>query len=238
MMGPMDDSNSVGAVVLARMDSSRLPGKALIPVNGTPLIEAIYRRLLQTKSLNKIILATTSRDCDAPLAKHFEKMGGTVYYGSDAEVKNVTDRFVSAAKSESLRYALRVNGDSPFPDPTLIEEGLQLALKSGSDLTTNLIPRTFPYGIAVEWIKVEKLSQALAQIQKSDLEHVTSHIYKNPGDFTIRSLPPMPEPSAKTRLTVDIACDVPRIERLLKLARKDSINVTTPELIAAARKIA
>ncbi|MBC2601075.1 spore coat polysaccharide biosynthesis protein SpsF [Puniceicoccus vermicola] len=213
------------------MDSSRLPGKVLKPIDGIPLVEAIYLRLRKCRSLDEIVLATTSRDCDSPLVQHFENIGGQVYRGSPEEVENVTQRFLSAGNSYQLTYAARINGDSPFPDAALIDEGWNVANETRADLVTNLIPRTFPYGIAVEWIRLEKLADLLPQIPSAEREHVTSFLYKNIEKIRLATLPPLQNPSPETQLTIDIASDMDRIEGLLAEANTSVIDAQTLDLI-------
>jgi len=206
-----------------------------MPINGTPLVEAIYLRLLKCQSFNEIILATTSRDCDTPLAEHFEQIGGLVYRGNREEVQNVTQRFISAGKSRDFKYAARINGDSPFPDPALIDEGWRLAHDTKADLVTNLEPRTFPYGIAVEWVRLDKLIELLPLIPNSKLEHVTFALYRNKEKVRIETLPQSQDPSPETQLTIDVASDLDRIKNLLGKTGSDVTDAQTSDLISAAR---
>src|SRR5262245_36417688 len=114
---------AASAIIVARMDSRRFPGKALCKLAGIPLIEHTLRRLERCGVFEQIVLATTQRDCDDILAARFTAMGGRVYRGSDEEVDNVAQRFVFAAKSIEAEYALRANGDSPLVDRWLIAQG-------------------------------------------------------------------------------------------------------------------
>jgi spore coat polysaccharide biosynthesis protein SpsF len=202
------------AVILARLDSSRLPGKALLPLAGMPIIEHVLRRMERCGVFDSIVLATTGRSVDLPLAEFFASAGGLVYRGADDEVNNVAKRFVSAAKSVGAEFALRVNGDSPFPDPGLIRQGVNL-LNSSTDLVTNLVDRTYPYGVSAELVRVACLEEQLPSLSEKEKEHVTACFYGHLDRFQIRSTADCPWPPCKLRLTVDEPGDIAVLEEVL-----------------------
>ncbi len=63
----MSDSKRIVAVIEARMTSSRLPGKMLMPVNGQPILHYLISRLKAVSSLDNIVLATTANRADDAL---------------------------------------------------------------------------------------------------------------------------------------------------------------------------
>jgi len=221
-------------VILARLDSARFPGKALLPLAGKPIISHVLERLRRCRGLDTIVLATTGREIDKPLAEYFEKIGGNVYRGVEEEVGNVAQRFVSAARSVDADYAFRVNGDSPFPDPRLIQHGIEL-MEEGVDLVTNLIRRTYPYGVSAELVRVSCLESELSKLDAEEQEHVTARFYAYPERFLIRSLVDCPWPSCEIRLTVDEPSDLGVLEVVLGRVAKDPILADLTEIIAAAR---
>jgi len=227
----------VAAVILARLDSSRLPGKALLPVAGIPLILRVYRRLMSQLEHLPIVLATTDRPCDSPLAEVFEAHGGRVYRGGAEEVQNVAKRFIEAAKSVGADYALRINGDSPFPSYELLTSALPFIKAGQSDLITNLLPRTYPYGISLEVVRVSSLDKHLPLLSDSEKEHVTAVFYAHPDSFQITAVPPSPWEPCPHRLTVDEPGDLALMERIFALLGPHPETATLPEVIAAARKI-
>ena len=52
------------AIVQARMNSTRLPGKVMLDINGQPVIEILLKRLMKSKTLDDVIVATTSNPSD------------------------------------------------------------------------------------------------------------------------------------------------------------------------------
>jgi len=222
------------AVVLARLDSARFPGKALIPLGGIPLIEWVYRRVRRALPLSPVVLATTGREIDNPLASAFASLGGAVYRGLPDETLNVAKRFVSAAASFDSTYALRINGDSPFASAELIEASLPL-LDVGADLVTNILPRSYPYGISLEAVRLEALAAHVPLLSPDEAEHVTAVFYRHPDKFRIQSLPPCSWEECPCRLTVDEPADLQRMERIVSQIGGDPSLATLPELIAAAK---
>jgi spore coat polysaccharide biosynthesis protein SpsF len=184
--------------------------------------------------LDTIVLATTSREVDKPLAEYFERIGGQVYRGVEEEVGNVAQRFVSAARSVGADYAFRVNGDSPFPDPWLIQQGIE-SMEGGVDLVTNLMRRTYPYGVSAELVRISCLEEELPKLDAREREHVTARFYAYPERFLIRSLVDCPWPSCGIRLTVDEPGDLDVLEMVLGRVAKEPILADLTDVIAAAR---
>jgi spore coat polysaccharide biosynthesis protein SpsF len=204
----------MAAVVVARTDSARFPGKVLADVGGISLVEFIFSRLTRVRSLGGIVLSTTARPCDDRLAEYFASAGGAVFRCPPGQLDDVASRFVAAADSVGAEYALRVNGDSPFPSAELILEGTAMITEQ-TDLVTNLLPRTYPYGISVEWIRVDSLRTALFQLDAHHLEHFTQFFYEQSDRFNICSLPPLDPPLANLQLTVDEPSDLDRVRQIV-----------------------
>jgi spore coat polysaccharide biosynthesis protein SpsF len=215
------------------MDSRRFPGKALRELAGMPIIEHALRRLERCECFDHVVLATTGRSVDDALAERFAEFGGRVYRASDDEVHDVAKRFVSAAKSVGASVAMRANGDSPFPDRWLIEQGMAL-LANDPDLVTNLLPRSYPYGISVELVNVEALRRELPNITEAQREHVTACFYAAPERFNIMSVPPCPWPPCPMRLTVDEPADLDALEKVLARLPCPVLDADMPTIIAAA----
>jgi spore coat polysaccharide biosynthesis protein SpsF len=186
------------------MDSVRLPGKAMQVVRGLPVIHYVLSRARRIPGA-EVVLATTERRGDDVLADYGNQLGVRVYRGS---AEDVAGRMLGAALEGEAPYFIRLNADSVFADPDLVAEGLSRCSEK-VDLVTNLIGRTFPYGVSVEIMKTESYRHAYAGITtREDREHATSYLYANPGQFTIaRLVSPHPELS-RARLVVDTEEDL------------------------------
>ena len=130
----------LAGIIVARMDSSRLPGKALTDIEGRALISYVIERAKRINALTTLALATTKRTIDNKLAEFAIDAGISVYRGS---VDDVALRVIECAREFEAQYFVRLNGDSPFLDPELINAS-EIKCHDGFDLISNLICRTFP----------------------------------------------------------------------------------------------
>lgn len=198
--------SKVVAILIARMDSTRLPGKAMMEIAGMPLIALVHRRVSQAAQVHSIALATSDRACDDALANWAAQAEIAVHRGS---VDDVATRVADCAAAQGATHFIRINGDSPFADAGLIDAGVQLAFDSDADLVTNLMPRSYPYGVAVEVLKLKTYREALPHFTPEEREHVTQHLYRNPERYQIQALPPATTLGLTTvRLTIDEPSDV------------------------------
>lgn len=195
------------------MTSSRLPGKPLLDIAGKPLIQHVLDRTRLIEGCNAVVLATTTNPADRALVE-FARDNDTEFYCGDGE--DVAGRFLACAQKYSADYCIRANGDSPFLDPGLISKGLKLRTPT-TDLVTNLVSRTFPYGVSVEIISVAALNKVYRHFEPEDYEHVTRVFYKNPERFEIQQLEPANSDLSSVRLTVDTSNDADTMRNLFAL---------------------
>ena len=104
------------AVIAARLNSSRLPAKQLLPLAGKPLIERIFQRLENVAGLDDIILATTADDYNQPLIQWAQDHGREVY-AHTGNVNDVVARVDAVVQKKNADAILFVCGDSPLIDP-------------------------------------------------------------------------------------------------------------------------
>ena len=174
----------IGAIVQARLDSRRLPGKVLRPLHGRPMLDYLVEALQHAQYVHRVIVATSDRPGDDPIAAFAAERGVECYRGS---AEDVAGRMLAAARSAGLSVFVRANGDSPLLDPHLVDRGIAL-YESGVDVVTNTFPRTFPPGESVEVVSTETLGRAHAEMgDPLDHELVTRFFYRHPERFVIRS---------------------------------------------------
>ena len=108
--------NSV-AVLQARTNSSRLPGKVLLPIKGIPLAVLAAKRAANTG--RNVIIATSLESSDDGLAALIQSNGLRCFRGS---LKNTLDRFVSALSVyDDQDIVFRLTADNVFPDGALLD---------------------------------------------------------------------------------------------------------------------
>jgi len=165
------------AIVQARMNSTRFPGKVLEEINNITLIEILFHRLSQAKQIDKIILATSLSKQDDLLTETIEKLGFEVFRGSE---NDVLERYYQAAKIYCPKVVVRITGDCPLIDPNLVDEIVTLYNENNLDYGSNTDPPTFPDGLDTEVFSIEALEMAHEQTEKlSEREHVTTFLRRN-----------------------------------------------------------
>jgi spore coat polysaccharide biosynthesis protein SpsF len=197
------------------MDSTRLAGKVLRPLSGRPLLGFILERLAELGSRLPLVLATTARPVDDPIDR-FATAAAIGCFRHPGPVDDVAARVLACAEEHQATHLVRLNGDSPFVDPALVRAGLEAAAIPGVELVTNIVGRTFPYGISVEVVRVETVAAALAaEPGGSGREHWLEPIYRALDRFQVRTLTSPRPQLARARLVIDDAADLERCERLL-----------------------
>lgn len=172
------------AILQARMSSTRLPGKVAMDANGIPMLAYEIQRVLQSKKIDKLVVATSSNPEDHIIEEISRKNHVECFRGS---LHNVLDRFYQCAKKFQASHIVRITGDCPIIDPSIIDAVIDLHLSSSADYTTNGIKRTFPDGLDTEVMTFESLRKAHSNAHlPSELEHVTPYIYTHPKDFNIQ----------------------------------------------------
>lgn len=117
MVGSRDVTRAA-ALVVARMGSSRLPGKHLAVVQGRPVIEHLIERVRQARRVTSIVLCTTTRPADAALAQVADRAGIQHFRGSEL---NVLARMLGAARQCGAEFLVVVEADEVFCDWELMD---------------------------------------------------------------------------------------------------------------------
>ena len=174
------------ATIEARMTSTRLPGKVLLPAKGKPLLHHMVSRLRAVPSIHKIVLATTTNATDDVLEEfaHHEEIG--CFRGSEQDVMG---RVVGAAESVGAEAVTALTGDCPIIDPQIVEQVIRMFLVHvESDPTvyvSNSKNKSYPDGMDIQIFRLESLQQSAAMTTDPlDREHVTLHMCNHPELFT------------------------------------------------------
>lgn len=195
----------IGAVVQARVSSTRLPGKIFkeLPYGSRiTVLEQVIRRLKKSKKLNDIIVATTTEKGDEEVINIAKKEEIKCFRGSK---DNVLERYYLAVKKNSLDIVVRITSDCPCIDSEIVDLIIEKHVAGNADYTSNCLKRTYPHGIDVEVLNFNVLEEAYKNSQKDyEREHVTPYIYKNPSIFKIIQIEALKELHAPNiRVTLD-----------------------------------
>ena len=190
----------------ARMKSSRLPGKVLLPVCGKPLLELMIERLRQVPELGGIVIATTADPSCQPIEDLARRLGVGCFRGSEDDV---LDRVLRAAQSADADLIVETTGDCPLLDPDIVSQVIREFQSRDVDYCANVLDRTFPRGMDVQVFPTQVLARVAELTNNpSDREHVSIYIYTHPERFRLHNVTSQLAPEdADLRLTVDTPDD-------------------------------
>ena len=170
-------------VLQARMSSSRLPGKAMMEINGMPMIYWQVQRILRAKNVNSLVVATSIDSTDDSLVNFLDKNSIDVYRGS---LDNVLSRFVEVAELYPYDAIIRLTGDCPLAMPELIDKMVVKFYEHAVDYLSNTLEPTFPDGLDIEIVKSSVFKKLWTfKLEPKELEHVTYGIYTRPESFKL-----------------------------------------------------
>ncbi len=200
-------------VLQARMTSTRLPGKVMMPILGKPLIAYEIERLKRCSSVSDIVLATTVNASDDPLASAAEAAGVRCFRGSEHDVLS---RFIGAARLAQAEAVVRICGDCPIIDPRIVDATVRDFTEHASeaDYGSNVMVRRLPRGMDAEVFWARLLDEADRSADAYEREHVTPFIYNRPDRFRLRPFV-WPEDLNAHRWTVDTREDLMLMEKII-----------------------
>ncbi|MEO0411753.1 MAG: glycosyltransferase family protein [Pseudomonadota bacterium] len=165
------------AVIQARMGSTRLPGKVLLPILGRPMLALQIERVKRAKLIDQIVIATSGHPSDLPIQQFAQENGILCIRGA---VDDVLDRYYQAAKRTQAEHIVRLTGDCPLSDPEVIDAVVRQHVRHHEDYTSNVHPPTYPDGLDVEVLTMRALQEAWNNADAaSEREHVTSYFRRD-----------------------------------------------------------
>jgi len=200
-------SRPVVAIIQARMGSSRLPGKVLVPVAGKPLLWHILHRLRKCRTVDNVAVATSTDPGDDAIAQFCTEHGVTCIRGP---LQDVLERYRLAAVETGAQTLLRVTGDAPLIDPGLIDYLVYTMAKADADYVQFASGTLCAHeGVdvfsrrALDWLTANAAEDEIAR------EHVTSYFKKFPDKVKTVYLPAYgPLVHTAARLSVDTPEDL------------------------------
>ena len=195
------------------MSSTRLPGKVLKKISEKPMLSHILNSLKHSKTLDHVVVATTTKKDDDKIVQLCKKMKISVFRGSE---KNVLNRFCEAGKKYGATHIVRICADCPFVDPTIVDKIVRKSLLTNVDYVSNTLPKTYPMGYEVEVIKFPALQKAEEMTKDpGDLEHVTLFLMRNLKLFSHYNVEaPISYKKPKIRVCVDTKEDFMVTEKI------------------------
>jgi spore coat polysaccharide biosynthesis protein SpsF len=197
----------VGVIIQARMGSTRLPGKVLMPIAGKALLDHVLGRLSLLVYPVKVVVATSDLLQDDAIVRHCQSIGVAVFRGSETDV---LDRYYECACENRFEHVVRLTADNPFTDMEALQRLIEQHLTLRNDYTHSF--GSMPLGVGAEIFTFDALEKSvLAGHAPNHREHVNEYIQENPDIFRIGVLEiPAAKCRPDLRLTVDTEDDYQR----------------------------
>ena len=203
----------VTAIIQARIGSTRLPGKMLIPLHGRPIIEWVVRRVARSGRLDAVVVALPDTPANDPLAEAVAGLDVRVFRGPEGDVLR---RLHLAALDVGGSHIVRACADNPLISWEEIDHLIDFFRRWPCDYAYNHIPRNnrYPDGLGAEmvpWAILDRIERLA--VQPNHREHCFSYIHDHPDQFSIRTFDPPNERVAcpDLRLDVDTREDLDRL---------------------------
>ena len=223
MVAGQRDNLKIGAIIQARMRSSRLPGKILMPLpypDGKPLLTWIVEAVRRSRYVTNIILATSSAQENDCLEKFSSDHNIALVRGSE---EDVLSRFIQATIQHNLDIVVRLTGDNPIVDGKILDDTIKHHLETGNDYTKT---SGLPVGTNFEIVSAKSLiSLSDHNLTGDDKEHVTLFL-RNSEIFKKSDISIIHEGFSAVRLTVDYPSDFAALSILLSFARDNIADLS------------
>lgn len=203
------------AIIQARMSSSRLPGKVMMPLAGRPMIWHIVQRAKTCEHVSEVIVATSSEPSDDALAEFCAESSIQCYRGS---LNNVLSRYIDILDSGSYDCCVRITGDCPLIDPAFIDQQILALRRYDGDFVWLPKPAAVLEGQGVHSVR-SLLYLSERTNHPDDQEHVGSrYLLEYPEEFMIIGMR-LPDwlSSLSIRLTVDQTNDLRLMQTVYNL---------------------
>lgn len=197
-------------VIQARMASTRLPGKVLRMMRGRSTLDRIVIAAEHAKGVNKVVVATSTNKENDQIESACERIKVDCFRGSEDDVLG---RYIGLLDKYNPDAVVRITGDCPLADSSVISQVVALYKATGVDYASNTEPPTWPDGLDCEVISARALRAAHEEAtRKSDRDCVTRWIVRNRHRFPATNLTcPLPN-MVRERWVLDSPEDAQFIE--------------------------
>lgn len=222
----------IGAIIQARMNSSRLPGKVMMKLGNKLVIERIVSRLSKSKSLDFISVATSTEPSDDILYHWCTENKINCFRGSE---NDVLDRYKKAMEFYGLGAVVRITGDCPLIDPMVVDALVQIYQLGLYDCVC--LAGGFPDGLDCQIFSYSSILDAWTNAKlPSDREHVGSYIENtNASKFKLLAVEIFKDLNHH-RWTIDEKADLKFLQNLIKILDEENTEVTTKAILECIRK--
>lgn len=168
----------VVAIIQVRMESTRLPGKALMILGNKPCLQHVIDRVRLSEKIDQVVIATTIRKADDLIIDfvHSNYKDVRVFRGDS---DNVYGRVLAAAELYDADIIVDITADCPLVDSFIIDTLVKGFIKEKCHYASNVIHRTWPDGFDVQVYSKDWMKKADKLIMnKEDRTHAGYNLFK------------------------------------------------------------
>lgn len=175
----MINDKRVVCVIQARMNSTRLPGKTLLPLAGKPVLGHMIERMRRSEYIDEVVVACTESEHDQVIIDLLDMMDCRYHRGSEHDVLT---RVLETAKKFEADIIVELTSDCPCCDPGVADKVIEGLIEGDKiDYSSNVINRTYARGLDVQAFTMEALERTNLEVDNLvDRSHVSTWMYKNP----------------------------------------------------------
>jgi spore coat polysaccharide biosynthesis protein SpsF len=222
-------------IIEARLRSTRLPGKVLLPVVGKPMLQLMIERLRRARTIDEIVVATTDQPADDPIIELCSSLSVAVFRGSE---NDVLARVLGAAQAFRADVIVETTGDCPLLDPAVVDMVVSDFRIGGADFVSNTLTYTTPRGTDVRVFTTDALDEInCTSYDQADHEHVSLHFWEHPERYRLRNVrTELPAEVANLRLTVDTVEDFELVRKIYEELYPNSPDFTLADVLDLLRR--
>ena len=196
--------------IAVRLKSKRLKRKALLDLGGQPAISILIEKLLSKFTKDKIVLCTSELEVDDDLVDLCKTNSIQFFRGPPDDVMG---RFLLAETSFPASRIVRVTGDNPLTDPTLIQKMLQHHKNHDSEYT---FTNSFPIGTRAEIIETSALKRIHKQLMAPENSEYMTYMLNRPDKLRIEcyQAPEIDKTYPNVSVTLDNQEDYERLKSI------------------------
>jgi spore coat polysaccharide biosynthesis protein SpsF len=210
-------------IIQARMSSTRLPGKSMMPLADKPLVYRMVERLKNCKKIDEIVIATSDQSEDQVLVELAKELQVSYFQGNLLDVR---DRYLKAAEKFQADFVIRIPADNPIPDSNEIDRLIEFHLDHNPTGFSSNLAQVNNSGY-LDGVGAEIFSTKLIQesVSRSNSDIVKEHVHRNFFDYSTQtpvdsSWCPIASPKAPAELQrPDIILDVNTMDDYTKIKR-------------------
>ena len=233
--------SKVVLIIQARMSSTRLPGKSMMPLADKPLVYRMVERLKKCKKVDEIIIATSDQPEDKVLVDLASELSVSSFQGNLLDVR---DRYLKTAEKFKADFVIRIPADNPMPDANEIDKLIEFHLRNNPQgFSSNLAQVNnsgYLDGVGAEIFSTKLLKES---VDRSNSDTVKEHVHRNFFDYSTQTpvdafwcpiaSPKAPEGLRRPDIILDVNTmdDYTKIKRIYDHLYPQNPNFTTEDVI-------